>query len=442
MPRRNHDQRIRIEKMSYGGQGIGYIEGKVCFVDATIPGETVDVRIIEEKRDYTVGKIVAIIEPSPYRITPRCGIYGLCGGCHFQHIDLHHQITLKKLIFVETCRRLGGFEPKVTDFTPSSFWFYRNKAQLPVQDDQSLKMGYYERRSHKVVGHELCFINNEAINRSLPLIRNRIKAASVTIYNERIKAGNLRHVVIKSSMATKNIHITFVTNERNIQKELYAGLDKELDGLVGICQNLNPAKTNRILGEENQVLWGKPYYEERIKDKNFRIGISSFFQTNSLITEAIGQRIIDILDLRGDENIVDLYAGIGTFGILLAEKTAKCVALEENPEAIRWGIENLQLNHIKNMEFIQGRVEENLSKIIQADCVIMDPPRTGVMHQVIDGLDKLRVQRIIYLSCNPATLARDIKRLAQIGFSLRKTVLFDMFPQTFHIEALVYLEKS
>jgi len=429
---------LKIEKMNLGGQGIGYINNKVCFVDFVIPGEKVRVEIVTEKKDYDVGRCVEILESSPARIEPLCPVYKICGGCHFQHIEYKSQVQIKKDVLIDTLRHIGRINSSDVKIHYSEPWHYRNRAQLPVQKKDGIKIGYFKKGTHDVVEHDLCYINQREINDVIMILKSRIKDSDVRIYDEIKHRGNLRHIIIKRGVRTNQIFLTFVTKENFLPKRVYDGLDKEIPGLVGICLNINDKKTNRILGEKNILLVGTEVYEEIVDGKRFQIGPISFFQINIPVFENIIQKIKQ--EVQGSY-LVDLYAGVGVISICVAQLFKNVVAIEENPLSVKEGIKNACLNDTENIEFIQGMVEKKFNKIKRCDTLILDPPRKGVGEELIKKITKIGAKKIIYLSCNPATLARDANLIIKDGYNIKGLYLFDMFPQTYHIESLMVFEK-
>lgn len=430
---------LKVEKSNLGGQGIAYLNGKVCFVDFVIPEEEIKAEIIVEKKDYNIARVVDIIKPSPARVTPLCPVFGRCGGCQMQHIDYSKQIELKREILIDTLKHIGKIDFHDIEVFYEEPWYYRNRAQLPAQKDGEFKLGYFKKGTHEVVNHEVCYINQREINCITEILRERIKKSNIEIYDELKHRGNLRHLIIKRGTNTGQVYITFVTKERSLPEVTYEGLMQEIPQITGINQNINVQKTNRILGSKNIILAGRNYYEERIADKKFRIGPMSFFQVNTSVFEKIVEKIKQ--EIQGSK-IIDLYSGVGAIGICVAPLCKRVTAIEENPDAIKDGIENAKLNNIKNIDFIEDKVEKRILEIKDADTVVLDPPRKGVARLVIERLKRIRVKKIIYLSCHPATLARDANLIIGGGYQIKKVYLFDMFPQTYHIESLMIFEKG
>ncbi len=430
--------RLTIEKLNLGGQGIGYINGKVCFVDFVIPGEEILASILLEKKDYNVAKSLEIIRPSPFRIKPECPLFMECGGCQLQHISYERQIDCKKGILVDTLRHIGKIDYNNIEIFHYTPWHYRNRAQLPIQKNGTVKIGYFSKGTHQVVNTNKCLINHEVIDSALCTIRKRIEMSGIAIYDELRHTGNLRHLVLKYGIDTDQLYIIFVTRKRVLPPALYKKLSEELPNLVGIVQNINSRRTNRIMGNENIVLAGRNYYEDRIHNKIFRIGPNSFFQINKPVFEKI---ITEIKKEISGSMILDLYAGVGVIGICVADLAETVMAVEENIAAINEGIANARINNVKNIKFVSGKVERKLTEIESADMIILDPPRKGIARETLDRLVELNSPRIVYLSCDPATLSRDTRSLINSGYHIKRACFFDMFPQTYHIETLMVLEK-
>ncbi|MCX7994611.1 MAG: 23S rRNA (uracil(1939)-C(5))-methyltransferase RlmD [candidate division WOR-3 bacterium] len=425
---------LKIEKMNLGAQGIAYLNGKVCFVDFVIPGEEIKAEIIKEKSDYNLMRYLEISRPSPVRIEPCCPVFKICGGCQMQHIDYPAQLELKKNILIDTLRRIGKIELNEIEVFYHNPWNYRNRAQLPVQRNKDLKVGYFKKGTHEVVPHEYCYINQKEINEIVFVLKERIKDSGIEIYDEIRHQGNLRHIIIRRGTNTGQIFITFVTKERFIPGKIYKGLMNKFHDIVGISQNINDKKTNRILGDENKLLEGREFYEERLFDKTFQIGPTSFFQVNIPVFEMAIERIRKEIE---GSRIIDLYAGVGAIGICVAHLCNHVTAIEENTTSVLEGIKNAQLNNISNIEFIAGKAEDKIDSLERCDTLILDPPRKGTGEGVIKHLPRMNIKKIIYLSCNPATLARDAQLILKNGYRIKKLYLFDMFPQTYHIESLM-----
>jgi len=428
--------------MTQGGQGLGHLDGKICFVNKAIPGETARIEIVEDKKDYCVANPLEILQASPHRIVPECPIFNRCGGCQLQHISYEHQLVLKRDVFVETMRRIGKIETAAEPPGAESPFFYRNRAQLPVQDSGGLRIGYYKPGTHRVVDQKQCPINHELINRTLTVLRGRLEESGVKAYDELAHRGVLRHLAIKAGINTRQLFVTLVTTAPELDPRSYQDLRRDLPETVGITLNLNPGRTNRILGKENRQLWGNDHYEERVDGLTYRIRTSSFFQVNTAVFERILKTIRDRLTLGGQETVLDLYSGVGVIGSSIGPRVKEVVAVEENEETVSDGIESARANGITNIRFLTGDVAIKLKDIGVGDIAILDPPRKGVEKTILDRLAGLPVREIVYLSCNPATFARDAGYLDALNYKLTEVILFDMFPQTFHMETLGFFKKT
>jgi 23S rRNA (uracil1939-C5)-methyltransferase len=432
---------MKVEKMTLGGQGLGHLDGKVCFVNKAIPGETVRIEIIEDKKDYYVANPLEILQASPHRINPECPVFNRCGGCQLQHITYDHQLSLKREVFMETMKRIGKMEVVADLPFRSPPYLYRNRAQLPVQDGDGLKIGYFKPGTHRVVDHKYCPINHDLINRTLMIVRRRISESGVSVYDERKHQGVLRHLVIKAGVNTRQLFLTFVTNGRELTEPLYRGLHECMPELAGVTQNINSEKTNRVLGQENRRLWGSDFYEEQAGGFTYRIRTATFFQVNTPVFEVVLKTVRDSMYLTGNETVLDLYSGVGVLGSCLADRVKEVVAVEESEETVNDGKTSARANGVANIRFIIGDVSAALGEITAGDIAILDPPRKGTGPAIVDALARLKIKEVAYLSCNPATFARDAGYLRARNYELYKVLLFDMFPQTFHIEALGFFQK-
>ncbi len=433
---------VTIEKMTLGGQGLTHIEGKACFVDRVIPGETVLVEIVQDKRDYSVARAREVVRASAQRVTPECPIYNRCGGCQLQHIAYPRQLELKREMFIETLKRIGKIDVEDVTVAAGAAYGYRNRAQLPVQAGPPAKIGYYKTGTHQVVDQLSCPINHPRINRVLTELRDRILHSKVTAYDEARNTGLLRHILIKAGVNTDQTFLTFVTTKPLFPESLYEGLSDKIPGLIGVTQNLNAGRTNRILGSRTANLWGRDHYEERIAGFLFRLRTASFFQVNIPV---MGKMLVAIQDARSwasDETVLDLYAGVGVIGITLAKRVREVVAVEESAETVEDGVKSCQDNGIARVRFIRGDAATVTASIPHADIAILDPPRKGVEPAVLTSLADRGVHEILYVSCNPATLARDAAILQAGSFRLQQASVFDMFPQTHHIESLVLFTRG
>ncbi|HAX61366.1 MAG TPA: 23S rRNA (uracil(1939)-C(5))-methyltransferase RlmD [Elusimicrobia bacterium] len=441
---------IKIDKIITGGDGIGKYGNIVVMVPYSVPGDKLFVEIIETKKNYARAKIISVISPSPHRIQPPCPFHFslptshfplpayYCGGCNLQMTDYKNQLELKTAIVQDF------FDIRVNKIIPAVNPFrYRNKVQMPVgRKTGNVITGFFHPQSHHIVDIKNCFLQTEKANEIILALRNLINEYKIQPYNEDKRAGILRHIILRQSFAFGEFMVVVVSKTNFIPhiKEILGKITKKFPEVVSVYQNINPAKTNVILGNKNFKLFGRDTIKEKIGGTVFEISQSSFFQVNTLQTEKLYEVIKNFCQLRGDENIIDVYSGSGGISIYLAPFCRKITGVEEVSPSVSDAIKNAKSNNIKNVFFIRGNADYILRKMDFADIVILDPPRAGCSQIVLKSLLKLQPQKIIYTSCNPATLSRDVKILSQ-KYKLVEIQPVDMFPQTAHIECVAKLLK-
>lgn len=444
------DQKIiKIDDLAHGGDGVGRTEeGAVVFTPLTAPGDLVKVKITKVKKNYAFAELVEIIEKSKARIKAPCPVYGECGGCQLQHINYQKELQLKKNNIEQLLKRVGGIEDiKVNKPLAAEDDFrYRNKAQFPLTvEDDKITAGFYQRGSHKVVPYLDCLIQHPLINRILKAALEELNKHEISVYNEEKHEGLLRHLIIRVGVCTNQALLVFVTNGSYFpEKELIAEmLFNKIPELKGVLQNINEEDTNVIFGEEDKLIRGQGQIREYINQTAYDISARSFFQVNTLQAQKLYEKISDFIGESSGEEIIDAFSGTGSIALYLADKVKKVFAVESLAAASADAEKNAEINNITNVEFINGRVEKELAKIIREEeisTVIFDPPRKGLDESTIELLKEKKVDKIIYISCNPATQARDIKKLKD-SYQLMEIQPVDMFPQTFHIESAALLKK-
>jgi 23S rRNA (uracil1939-C5)-methyltransferase len=426
---------LTVDKIVYGGDGIGSYNGIKVFVPFSAPQDRLLVSITNQKKDYYIGRIREIIEPSPLRRNPPCIYYYSCGGCQFQHLTYDAQLVMKKLVTNDTLQRVGKvFIPASNPAQASSEWHYRNKTLYPLAPP--MKIGFFRGKTHQVIDIEKCLLHPESFDQIRSFIKNALSESKETIYDEINQSGNLRHIIIRKGFNTGEYLLILVTRTNRLRPFSYDQFGKIMPDIVGIIQNINPGKTNRILGDEFQSLYGRDYYYEKVLNKKFKVSAESFFQVNTAQTEIIAKLITKFLAPHGTEQVLDLFCGVGTFSIILADSVEKVTGIEISPTAISDAKENLKLNSVKNVEFFCDTAEQGAKRFNRIDSVILDPPRKGCSNELIQSLAGLKPQRIVYISCNPATLARDLAIFDHLGYEATEIELVDLFPQTYHIEAV------
>lgn len=438
--------KLEISDLSNNGDGVGRIDGIVVFVPDTVTGDLVSVRIVRRKPNYAQGKLEKVIKPSPHRLRPRCIVADKCGGCQWQHIEAQYQQFAKRQHLIETLTRIGGFSaPSVGEILTANPLEYRNKATYPLKRAKTgtVQAGYYRRNSHQIVNLNQCPVQDPRLNPLLAEIKEDIQKQGWSIYQEESHRGKLRHLSLRIGRRTGEMFLTLVTTSANItgikaQAELWL---QRYPNLVGVALNYNSERTNVILGEHTEIVAGKAYLREIFADLEFNLRPDTFFQVNTEVAEALLNKVIERLNLQGTETLIDAYSGIGTFTLPLARKIKQAIAIEVHSASIEQGKQNAKINKIENVNWITGKVEAVLPQLeVSPELVLLDPPRKGCQDPVIDVLGKLAPREIVYISCQPATLARDLQRLCQTGlYQLTFVQPADFFPQTAHLECAAFL---
>ena len=440
---------LKITDLNSTGDGVGRFAERVVFVPDTVTGDRVLVRLTQVKPKYAQGKLQQLLEPSPHRIRPRCIVADKCGGCQWQHIDYDYQREAKRQQVIQALQRLGGFTalPVEPILYTANHLHYRNKSTYPLARSAKghVQAGYYRQGTHQLVNLNQCPVQDSRLNPLLAAIKQDIYQRGWSIYTEKRHQGKLRHLSLRIGQRTGEILLTLVTTNwqlEGIEAQAQTWLE-QYPQLVGVCLNRNGAKTNVIFGSQTRTIAGKDYVREEFAGIELHIRADTFFQINTEAAELLFTKIADTLNLQGTETIVDAYCGIGTFTLPLAQKVKQAIGIELNSASIEQAQHNADINHIKNVKFIAGSVEQTLPQLpIQPDIIFIDPPRKGCARIVIDTLLALKPPRIIYISCKPATLARDIKLLC-LGADYRISLVqpVDFFPQTTHVECLVFLTQ-
>ena len=443
---------LEIEKISNLGYGIAKYNGYVIFVEGGCPGDVVKAKIGKKNKSFANATILEIIKPSEYRVKPLCPMQKVCGSCQLQYIDYNYQLKLKREIVVDTMHSIYGNEVEVRDTIPSPKEIaYRHKVQYPIsqtRDSKRILAGYYKQSSHELVNIKYCPIQPEYCDTIVEFIRNAAFDSKVSGYEEKKHAGDLKHVVIRTSAFNgKNLVCLVINSPKLLDKVklLAKRIYNELENISGVCVNLNPAKTNLILGKETILLEGESFVEEKLCDKIFKIGADTFFQINPYTADNIFKYIKKYISEHYDKPLImDAYAGITTFGICLSDIAKKVVSVEEVKSSVDLASKIIKENGIKNVELHNMDAGKFFEKELNTkgrkfDITVLDPPRKGCSEESLDYALKLTTKQIIYVSCNPATLARDLKYLVNKGCSVEFIQPFDMFPHTYHIESVAII---
>ncbi len=432
---------IKITGMTDDGSGVGRAEGIAVFVPYTIIGETVRVHIIKVNKTYAVGKLLDVITPSEHRIKAECEYFYKCGGCQLWHMDYEAELEYKHNKVADCIKRIGGIETKVSPIIGSNKTSrYRNKVQLPVS---GTGIGFYRRNSHDVIDMEDCLLQDIRASEIVNQIRKWIKDYNIEPYNEKSGEGVLRHIYLR--MADSGIMVTMViaTDKLPHSEKLAESLKKPELCVTSIVCNINIKNTNVVLGHKNIVIYGTESLSDSIENVSFEISPNSFYQVNKEQTYTLYSIARRMANLSGSETVWDLYCGIGTIGQFMANKASKIIGIEIVPEAIENARKNALNNGLNNTEYYCGAAEKIAPELIKkgerADVVILDPPRKGCNEVLLDTVIKTKPDRIVYISCKPSTLARDLKHLSANGYSVKEIVPVDMFPRTCHVECAALL---
>ncbi|HEX2926079.1 MAG TPA: 23S rRNA (uracil(1939)-C(5))-methyltransferase RlmD [Ruminiclostridium sp.] len=445
----NKTYKMDITGLTQEGQGVGKIEGFVVFVDAVLPGENIDVKIIKQTKSYAVGQLVKINKAAEDRANPFCPIFDRCGGCAVQHMTYQAQLDFKKDTVLQNLRRIGGLSDVTVHDTigMENPYKYRNKVQYPVgMEKNEISIGFYETRSHNIIDSDLCDIQPDESNEIRDIVRDFCRDKGITIYNEKTGKGLLRHVMVRKGFKTGEIMIVLVINGDRLPKsdELVRVLLDYCENIKSVILNVNTRNTNIILGDKNICIHGQKYISDYIGSFRFEISPMSFFQVNPIQTEVLYEKALEYAGLSGNETVFDLYCGIGTISLFLSEKAKRVVGVEIVSDAVRDARRNAEINGVKNVEFLVGEAEKVIPEIYaqgtRADVVVVDPPRKGCDEVLLNTLVSMQPERIVYVSCNPSTLARDLKYLSVHGFEVREVQPVDMFPWTGHVESIIWMQ--
>lgn len=448
---KNKEYVVDIVDIGQGGVGIGKYEGFTVFVEGGLIQDKVKVRINKSKKNYAVGDIVEIIEKSPFRVDRICSDdLKDCGGCQIQELDYNKQLELKTNEVKQVISRIGKLENVEIHETigMQSPCRYRNKAQFPIQNiNGSTAIGFYKKKSHDVIPTDMCVIQHDINDKIIKIIKTYIQAYNVSIYNEMTHTGVLRHLVTKVGFTTNEVMVVLVANGTNLPhlNELASVLQENIPGFKTLVLNINKAKTNVILGKENKVIYGNGKINDYIGDLVFEISPLSFFQVNPVQTEVLYNKALEYAELKENDTVFDIYCGIGSISLFLAQKATKVYGIEIVEDAIKDAKINAKLNNLNNVEFYVGKAEEVVPKMYSegktANVVVVDPPRKGCDEKVLDTIVSMKPDRVVYVSCNPSTLARDLAYLDERGYKCVEIQPVDMFPHTMHVETVAKLRR-
>ena len=451
--KKNDIVKVTIDDIGNEGEGIGKVDGFPLFIkDATI-GDVIEAKVIKVKKSYGYARVENILTPSKDRVKTKCPVARQCGGCSIQHLSYEKQLEYKQNKVKNCLERIGGFlgieekmEPILGMEEP---WYYRNKAQFPVGlgKDGSITTGFYAGRTHSIIDNTHCYIQAKINEQLLEIIKEFLMENKIEPYNEETHTGLVRHILTRVGFVTGEIMVCIILNGTKLPnaEQLVERLIK-VAGMTSISININQEKTNKILGKKVKTLWGKDTITDYIGDVKYQISPLSFYQVNPIQTKVLYGKALEYADLKGEETVWDLYCGIGTISLFLAQKAKKVYGVEIIPEAIEDARKNAQLNHMENVEFFVGKAEDVLPEQyeknkVYADVIVVDPPRKGCDETLLNTMITMSPKRIVYVSCDPATLARDLKILCGNGYEIERVQVVDQFAHTAHVESVVLLTR-
>ena len=443
---------LTIEDMGVDGEGIGHVDGCTLFVKDALIGDVITAKIMKMKKNYGYARLMEILTPSKDRVEPKCAYHKQCGGCQIQALSYEKQLEYKKKKVLNNITRIGGLE-KLPEFDLIGMedpYQYRNKAQFPFGTDKNGEVvtGFYAGRTHSIISNTKCYLGVEENQQILEIILAHLKKYNIPAYDEQTGKGLLRHVLIRKGFTTKELMVCLILNGTRMPevKELVEELVK-IPGMTSITINVNTKQTNVIMGQEMRSVWGQDYITDYIGNVKYQISPLSFFQVNPVQTRKLYERALEYADVESGETVWDLYCGIGTISLFLAQRAKQVYGVEIVPQAIEDAKHNATLNGFTNAEFYVGKAEEVLPKKyreegIKADVIVVDPPRKGCDEALLQTIVQMRPKRVVYVSCDSATLARDLKYLTSEGYEVVAGTVVDQFPHTVHTEAVVKLERK
>lgn len=449
---------LTITDLGTDGEGIGKIDGYTIFVKDAVVGDVIEAKIMKAKKNYAYARLMAVLTPSPDRVEPKCPVARSCGGCQIQQMDYAAQLRFKQKLVAGNLAHIGGLAQGEYEMLPilgmEVPYNYRNKAQYPVGKDRegNTVIGFYAGRTHSIIPNMDCCIGAPSNAGILAIVKKYLDKNNVEPYDEESHSGLVRHILIRTGFTTGQVMVCLVINGSKLPNEPELVNDlQEVAGIASIMINENRNKTNVILGDKVRTLWGKSYIEDYIGDVLFRISPLSFFQVNPAQTKVLYGKALEFAGLTGNETVWDLYCGIGTISLFLAKHAKKVYGVEIVPQAIEDAKQNAELNNIDNAEFFVGKAEEVVpdfyeknanSEMSHPDVIVVDPPRKGCDEALLNTIVKMAPDRVVYVSCDSATLARDLKYLGENGYKVEKVQAVDQFGHSVHVESVCLLSKK
>lgn len=453
---------VEIEDIGVNGEGIGKIDGYTLFIKDSMIGDVVEAKLMKAKKNYGYARMMQILTPSPFRVEPKCQFARKCGGCQIQEMSYEKQLEFKHHKIKGNLERIGGFDPTFVSEVMEPIvgmeepFYYRNKAQFPFGSDKEGNpiTGFYAGRTHDIIANTDCALGVSVNKQILEVILSFMKEYKIKAYDEKKGKGLIRHTLIRYGFTTKEIMVCFVINGKKIpHSEVLIERLRQIKGMTSITFSSNLKNTNVIMGDSYEVMWGQGVITDYIGKIRYQISPLSFYQVNPAQTEKLYGLALEYADLKGDETVWDLYCGIGTISLFLAQKAKQVYGVEIIPQAIEDAKNNAKINQISNAQFYVGKAEEVLPSYYEeyekengtkayADVIVVDPPRKGCDETLLKTMTEMQPKRIVYVSCDSATLARDLKYLCAHGYTLEKVRGVDQFPMSVHVETIALLQKS
>lgn len=445
---KNETITLYIEDLTHEGSGVGKVNGYPLFIPNTLPEEQVLIKVIKVNKNFGYGKLLEVKHASPERVKPD----HQCGGCQLQHMSYDLELTMKHNQVKNVLKKTAHLEhvPVHQPIGMEHPWHYRNKVQLPVgEKNDRLITGFYQPRSHRIMEtKEPCNVQAEAINGIVETVRDTADDLDIHAYNEKTHRGTLRHIVVRAGEKIKETMVIIVTKTNQLPhaEKIIQVITKKHPHVTSIMHNINSEKTNVILGQKTHCLWGEPYIHDKINDLTFAISAQSFYQVNPTQTEKLYEKVLKYAAIDRRDIVIDAYCGIGTISLFLAQQAKKVYGIEVVPEAVSDAKKNATLNGLTNTEFVTGTAESVMpwwtAQGLKPDVIVVDPPRKGCDETLLKAMINMQPERIVYVSCNPATLARDLRILEDGGFETQEVQPIDMFPQTYHVEVVALLTRE
>jgi 23S rRNA (uracil1939-C5)-methyltransferase len=448
----NKEYIVNIESLGYEGEGVAKIDGYPIFIPGALKGECVRIIVIKAKKKYAHGRILEIIEKSSERTEPKCINYEKCGGCTLMHLNYEGQLDFKFYRVKDCIRKIGGLNESLVKYPlgMEEEYRYRNKVIFSVGFvEEKIAIGFYSEKTHEIIDMDICLLQDQEADKIIRLIRSWMTEYSImpakrdgVFYEE----GLIRNIMIRKGFKTNEVMVVLVTTDKEIpyKEELISTLQKEISNLVSLVQNINSKDTNFVLGDKCITLWGQDHIADYIGEYKFNISPLSFFQVNPLQTEVLYNKALEYADLSGNEIVFDAYCGTGTITLFLSQKAKKVYGVEIIEQAIENAKINAKQNGVTNAQFFVGKSEEIIPRLIKdgikPDIIVVDPPRKGCDVKLLDSIGKAQPKRVVYVSCDPSTLARDLKHLEESGYEAVEVQPVDMFPMTKHVECCVLLK--